>query len=282
MSATEREALEAGSVWIDGDLFSGKPDLARLASIPYAPEGALRRRSRHFSTDRSRRSAGWSTTGPSSAPASCLRRSGTSSTRALLRPDPAGRARRPGLFDPRGEHGLRQAGVTLARPLGGGPHPQLGRPGRAAPRLRHAGAAGPLPPAPRPRRGDPLLRPDRAGGWLRRRVDPFPGRRLPGRRRPAHAAARLGEALHHPGAGRHPPGPGRPAGGPGGDPGPRAGAGDHRRPGADRRAGRRDRPLPRPHGRAVPQRPDPRPGRCTAGGPDPRRRRSTPARAGAC
>jgi len=41
MSATEREALEAGSVWIDGDLFSGRPDLARLASIPYAPEGAL-------------------------------------------------------------------------------------------------------------------------------------------------------------------------------------------------------------------------------------------------
>ena len=41
MSATEREALEAGSVWIDGDLFSGKPELARLASIPYAPEGAL-------------------------------------------------------------------------------------------------------------------------------------------------------------------------------------------------------------------------------------------------
>jgi len=41
MSATEREALEAGSVWIDGDLFSGKPDLARLASIPYAAEGVL-------------------------------------------------------------------------------------------------------------------------------------------------------------------------------------------------------------------------------------------------
>lgn len=41
MSETERQALEAGSVWIDGDLFSGRPDLRRLASIPYSPEAAL-------------------------------------------------------------------------------------------------------------------------------------------------------------------------------------------------------------------------------------------------
>ena len=30
MSSTEREALESGSVWWDGDLFSGKPDWQRL------------------------------------------------------------------------------------------------------------------------------------------------------------------------------------------------------------------------------------------------------------
>ena len=35
ISDTERQALEAGTVWIDGDLFNGKPDLARLAAIPY-------------------------------------------------------------------------------------------------------------------------------------------------------------------------------------------------------------------------------------------------------
>jgi len=34
MSDTEREALEAGSVWWDGELFSGKPDWDRLMSFP--------------------------------------------------------------------------------------------------------------------------------------------------------------------------------------------------------------------------------------------------------
>ena len=35
MSATERAALEAGSVWIDGDLFSGRPDFRKLLAEPY-------------------------------------------------------------------------------------------------------------------------------------------------------------------------------------------------------------------------------------------------------
>jgi len=34
MSATEREALEAGSVWWDGELFSGMPEWDRLMSLP--------------------------------------------------------------------------------------------------------------------------------------------------------------------------------------------------------------------------------------------------------
>ena len=34
MSRTEKEALEAGSVWWDGDLFSGDPDWGRLRSFP--------------------------------------------------------------------------------------------------------------------------------------------------------------------------------------------------------------------------------------------------------
>ena len=34
MSDTEREALEAGSVWWDGELFSGMPDWDRLMSFP--------------------------------------------------------------------------------------------------------------------------------------------------------------------------------------------------------------------------------------------------------
>src|SRR4029450_7274194 len=46
MSDTEREALEAGDVWWDADLFTGNPDWAKLLAIPpaalTAEERALR------------------------------------------------------------------------------------------------------------------------------------------------------------------------------------------------------------------------------------------------
>jgi acyl-CoA dehydrogenase len=35
ISRTEREALEAGTVWADGELFSGQPDFAQLLAEPY-------------------------------------------------------------------------------------------------------------------------------------------------------------------------------------------------------------------------------------------------------
>jgi acyl-CoA dehydrogenase len=35
MSGTEREALEAGTVWVDGELFSGRPDFRRMLAEPY-------------------------------------------------------------------------------------------------------------------------------------------------------------------------------------------------------------------------------------------------------
>ena len=34
MSETEREALDAGSVWWDGELFSGRPDWNKLRQLP--------------------------------------------------------------------------------------------------------------------------------------------------------------------------------------------------------------------------------------------------------
>lgn len=43
ISATEREALEAGTVWVDGELFSGRPDFRRILSEPY-PELTARER----------------------------------------------------------------------------------------------------------------------------------------------------------------------------------------------------------------------------------------------
>src|SRR5215213_4310556 len=36
MSDTEREALEAGDVWWDADLFAGNPDWQKLLAIPQA------------------------------------------------------------------------------------------------------------------------------------------------------------------------------------------------------------------------------------------------------
>ncbi|HVG06693.1 MAG TPA: acyl-CoA dehydrogenase [Thermoanaerobaculia bacterium] len=35
ISETERQALEAGTVWVDGELFSGKPDFERMLREPY-------------------------------------------------------------------------------------------------------------------------------------------------------------------------------------------------------------------------------------------------------
>ena len=43
VSDTEREALEAGTVWVDGELFSGRPDFRRILSEPY-PELTERER----------------------------------------------------------------------------------------------------------------------------------------------------------------------------------------------------------------------------------------------
>ena len=36
ISVTKREALEAGSVWWDSELFSGKPDWKKLLAMPAA------------------------------------------------------------------------------------------------------------------------------------------------------------------------------------------------------------------------------------------------------
>jgi hypothetical protein len=74
MSQTEREALEAGTVWWDGELFTGKPDWSKLL-------GAKAPQSRPSSTAPARSCAGWSTTSTSrTVAATCRPRSGTSSS----------------------------------------------------------------------------------------------------------------------------------------------------------------------------------------------------------
>jgi acyl-CoA dehydrogenase len=51
MSNTEREALEAGTVWWDGELFTGNPDWSKLRTLP---PPSCRPRSRPSSTGRAR------------------------------------------------------------------------------------------------------------------------------------------------------------------------------------------------------------------------------------
>ncbi|MEM8998322.1 MAG: acyl-CoA dehydrogenase family protein, partial [Acidobacteriota bacterium] len=43
MSATERAALEAGDVWLDGELFSGRPDFAKFLAADYPQLGERER-----------------------------------------------------------------------------------------------------------------------------------------------------------------------------------------------------------------------------------------------
>src|SRR5918996_1184132 len=43
LSETERQALEAGTVWVDGELFSGRPDFRRMLAEPW-PELTARER----------------------------------------------------------------------------------------------------------------------------------------------------------------------------------------------------------------------------------------------
>ena len=66
LSDTEREAIEAGDVWWDADLFSGNPDWAKLLAVPPA---TLSPEEQAFSTAPSTSSAVCSTSGAS--PGSC-------------------------------------------------------------------------------------------------------------------------------------------------------------------------------------------------------------------
>ena len=54
MSDTEREALEAGTVWWDGDLFSGRPNWRKLLSYPKATVDATGPVETTFLSSRSR------------------------------------------------------------------------------------------------------------------------------------------------------------------------------------------------------------------------------------
>jgi hypothetical protein len=79
VSQTEQEALDAGSIWWDADLFTGKPDWKKLLAYPQAKLSA---EERAFIDGPVEELCGCSTSGTSSTTAwTCRRRCGSSSAR---------------------------------------------------------------------------------------------------------------------------------------------------------------------------------------------------------
>ena len=207
ISATERDAIAAGTVWWDADLFSGKPDWAKLRAFE-KPE--LTAEEQAFLDGPVETLCGmlddWE-----------IRRAGDLSEevwsyhpRAGLHGDdhPQG-AWRARLLGADAQPGGDEGGIT--EPGGGGDRDgaQLARPGRALDALRHRRAARLLSAAARQGAGDPVLRADGAGSGIGRGLDPGQGRRLLRRAHgQAHArhARHLEQALHHAGAGGDDPG----------------------------------------------------------------------------
>ena len=199
MSDTEREALEAGDVWWDADLFTGNPDWSKLlanapatltpeeAGLPQRPGRRALRHARRLEDQLGM-----------ARPAA--RGLGLHQARKILRHDHSEgiwRARLLALcafrsgaqdFDPLGGRRRHRDGAEFARPR------------RIADALRHQGPAAAMAAAPRRRPRDSLLRTDQPGSRLRRRLDDRQRHHLQGQFRgpgSARPAAELAQALHH-------------------------------------------------------------------------------------
>ncbi len=189
MSQTERDAIEAGTVWWDGELFSGRPDWQRLLATP---SPTLTADEQHFLDhdveELCAMVTDWETT-------------------HVHRDLP------PRVWQFIKDRGF--LGMSIAKEYGGlgfsayahsqvmtklSTHsgtvsvtvmvPNSLGPGRAPRALRHRRAEAPLPAAAREGPGDPLLRAHRPDCRLGRGVDPRLRHRLLGRARgPARARA---------------------------------------------------------------------------------------------
>ena len=257
MSQTEKEALEAGTVWWDGELFTGKPKFEKLlaskAPVLTAEEqafidGPCEELCRMYDD--------WEVTHKlGDMPPTVV---GLPQAQGFLRDDHPEEIRRPRVLRVRA---LLRAGQTR-QPLGiAGRHhrgAELARPRRAAESLRHRRTEEPLPAAPGAWRGSALLRAHASARRLRRRVDAGHRHRLQGHvpgQGDRRAQAQLFQALHHARTDRDGSRPGVPA--------LRSGQVVRRRQGrlrhhlrADsaRHAGPQHRPASLPAQRAVPER----------------------------
>jgi hypothetical protein len=174
MSQTEKEAIDAGTVWWDADLFSGRPDWDKLLAIP-APR--LSPEEQAF------------VDGPTEELCAMCDDWEITHERYDLPPRVWQFVKDKGFL-----------GMIIPKKYGGLGFSALARPRRAAAPLRHRGAEEPLPAAPREGPRDPVLRAHQPRGGLGRGLDPRLRRGLQGRvagqGNPRHAR-HLGQALHH-------------------------------------------------------------------------------------
>ena len=187
MSDTEREAIEAGTVWWDAELFSGRPDWEKLRALPRPTlsaeeqaflDGPDGRALRH-----ARRLADHPRAGRPAAGDLALHQG-----EGLLRDDHPEGIRRARLLGA-GAFKHRHEDLDPQPDRGGDRHgAELARPGRTAAALRHGGSEKPLPAAARCGRRYPLLRADRPLCRIGRGIAAGLRRRLLRRsRRQAHA-----------------------------------------------------------------------------------------------
>jgi acyl-CoA dehydrogenase len=212
MSQTEKEALDAGTVWWEGELFHGRPDWNKLLAYPQPKLTAEEQSFLDNETEElCRLSDDWvSSHYDHDLSPEAWKYMKEKGFLGMIIPKQYGGV---GFSAYAHSQGGDQAVHALRRHGGVGDGAELPRPGRAAAALRHRRAEEPLPAAPRQGPRHSLLRADQPVGRLGRRLDPRPGHRLPrpvagqGSRRHAR---HLGQALHHPGAGRHGGRPGHP------------------------------------------------------------------------
>ena len=179
LSDTEREAIEAGDVWWDADLFTGNPDWDKLLAFP--PATLVGRRSSIPRRSGRRTLRACSTTGRINwewhdLPPEVWDFLKANKFFAMIIPEAVRRAR---LFRLRAFGGDPQAVVAFAVGCRDRDGAELARPRRTADAIRHQGAAGLLAAAARAGGGNSLLRPDQPGGRIGRRLDDRFRRRLP-------------------------------------------------------------------------------------------------------
>ena len=199
LSDTEREAIEAGDVWWDAELFTGNPDWRKL--LAFAPAKLSEEEQQFLSgpvEELCRMLDDWKINWQwHDLPPEVWDFLKSRKFFAMIIPKQYG-----GLGFSAYAHSevIRKlsscsicAAVTAMVPNSLGP-------GELLAAIRHQGAAGLLAAAARPRRGDSLLRSDQPGSRLRRRRDDRFRRGLPrhvrGPRDHRHQA-QLAQALHH-------------------------------------------------------------------------------------